>query len=158
MVWSLGKTSPYSYLVNVSDARVPGFWLAVLVQRLDHLPAPLPVLGVLGQPPHQEVGLHSLGPKEVISRALFAGFGLETFTETYYLRTQLGVGPVVTLVTGFGDTLGQLKPSVAASSSHRSLLLLFSSATARPNMPPAKQARWSILWSRLPLFISAAAM
>ena len=33
------------------------------------LPGPLSVLGILGQPPHQEVGLEGLRPKDVVSKS-----------------------------------------------------------------------------------------
>ena len=78
------------------------------VQSLDHLPAPVSVLGVLGQPPHEEVGLHRLRSEDVISLVLLQSPGLDAVTEPHGLRPELGVGPVVTLVTGVGDLLGQL--------------------------------------------------
>lgn len=67
MLLRTGKYNCVLHLVNISDARVARLGLAVLVQRLHHLPAPLPVLGVLRQPPHQEVGLHGLRAQDVIS-------------------------------------------------------------------------------------------
>ena len=39
---------------------------AVAFYGEDRVPAPLPVLRVLSEPPHKEVGLHSLGPKDVV--------------------------------------------------------------------------------------------
>ena len=57
------------YLVDISDARVSCLCLAMLVKSLDHLPAPLAILGVLGQSPHQEVGLNCFRSQYVISKA-----------------------------------------------------------------------------------------
>ena len=60
--------------------------------------------------PHEEVGLHRLRSEDVISLVLLQSPGLDAVTEPHGLRPELGVGPVVTLVTGVGDLLAQLQP------------------------------------------------
>ena len=58
-------------LINISDARVTSLRLAMFVQSLDHLPSPIPIFGIFGQPPHQEIGLHCLGSQDVVPKQIF---------------------------------------------------------------------------------------
>ena len=53
------------------------------------LPAPLPVLGVVREPPHVHVGLDGLGTQDEVFLILAGGDGLDPAVETERLRTQL---------------------------------------------------------------------
>lgn len=56
---------------------------------LNSLPAPLPVFGVVGEPPHVHVGLYDLRTEDEVFLVLAGGDGLDTTIETECLRAQL---------------------------------------------------------------------
>lgn len=56
---------------------------------LNSLPAPLPVFGVVGEPPHVHVRLYDLGAEDEVLLVLAGGDGLDPAVETKRLRTQL---------------------------------------------------------------------
>lgn len=53
------------------------------------LPAPLPVLGIVGEPPHVPVGLDDLWPQDVVLLILPHGHRLQAAVELEGLRAQL---------------------------------------------------------------------
>lgn len=57
--------------------------------HLRRLPAPLPVLGIMGEPPHVPVGLDDLRPQDVILLVLPDGHRLQAAVELEGLRAQL---------------------------------------------------------------------
>lgn len=58
---------------------------------LDHLPSPVPVLGLVGEPPEVHVALHHLGPQDVVALAEARGHGLAARVKAERLGAQLGV-------------------------------------------------------------------
>lgn len=57
--------------------------------HLCRLPAPLPVLGIVGEPPHVPVGLDDLWPQDVVLLILPHGHRLQAAVELEGLRAQL---------------------------------------------------------------------
>lgn len=57
--------------------------------HLCRLPAPLPVLGIVGEPPHVPVGLDDLRPQDVVLLILPHGHRLQAAVELEGLRAQL---------------------------------------------------------------------
>lgn len=56
---------------------------------LNSLPAPLPVFGVVSEPPHVHVGLNDLGTEDEVFLVLPGSDGLDPAVETKRLRPQL---------------------------------------------------------------------
>ena len=54
----------------------------MLLTDLHHLPSPVPVLLVVRQSPHDEVGLHGLGAEDVVTLVGFHGAGLDAVGES----------------------------------------------------------------------------
>lgn len=53
------------------------------------LPAPLPVFGIVGEPPHVPVGLDDLRPQDVVLLVLPHGHRLQAAVELEGLRAEL---------------------------------------------------------------------
>lgn len=56
---------------------------------LNSLPAPVPVFGVVGEPPHVHVSLYDLGTEDEVFLILSGGDGLDPAIEAKRLGTQL---------------------------------------------------------------------
>ena len=56
----------FSHLIDIPDPRIASLHFTVLVKSLHHLPPPVSILLLLGEPPHQEVGLHSFRAQDIV--------------------------------------------------------------------------------------------
>ena len=61
----------------------------VVSAHLRGLPAPLPVLGIVGEPPHVHVGLDDLGSEDEVFLVLACSDGLDPSVKTKRFWTQL---------------------------------------------------------------------
>lgn len=82
--------------------------LLLVCTNLHCLPAPLPVLGVLREPPKVEIRFYHLWSQDVVLLARADCLSLHSIGEAKDLRPQLGRGPVVGFMTRVGDAFCDL--------------------------------------------------
>lgn len=88
--WMLQKTPcVVTQLLQKNQKKQTGSGLKKKKSHLRRLPAPLPVLGIMGEPPHVPVGLDDLRPQDVILLVLPDGHRLQAAVELEGLRAQL---------------------------------------------------------------------
>jgi len=63
--------------------------ISLWMRYLNGLPAPLPVFGVVGEPPHVHVGLDDLGAQDEVLLVLARGDGLDAAVKTKGFWSQL---------------------------------------------------------------------